>query len=216
MDCLRPRRFAWIIAVSWASLAAGLQVDDFALLDQHGERHELNAYFAGPQAGGTAAKAVVLMVQGNGCPVVRNALADLRAVRTAYEEQGVVFLMINSNLQDNAETIRGEADEFGIDLPILVDEAQQVGMGLALTRTAEVLVLDRSRQVAYRGPINDRLSYERQRAAAQHHYLAQALDAVLAGQKPAIEAKGAIGCLINFPARLESKQAAHPSAHAAH
>ena len=199
---------AWI-AVLWAPAAVALQVDDFALRDHRGDLHRLDGY--------ADASAVVLMVQGNGCPVVRNALPDLRTVRGRYEGQGVVFLMINSNLQDTAETIRAEAEEFGIDLPILVDEAQEVGLVLELTRTAEVLVLDALRQVAYRGPINDRLSYERQRAAAQHHYLADALDAVLAGDVPALAVKDAIGCLINFPARSDADQApATQHAHAAH
>ena len=195
-------------ACCWAPVGAALQVDDFALLDQRGEKHELGAY--------ADAKAVVLMVQGNGCPVVRNALPDLRAVRTKYERLGVAFLMINSNLQDRTETIRAEAEEFGIDFPILVDETQEVGTSLALTRTAEVLVLDPMRHIAYRGPINDRLSYERQRAAAQHHYLADALDAVLAGEKPAIEAKDAIGCLINFTQHDADQAAERRNAHAAH
>ena len=204
------RLLRWIVVTGlWTPVAAALQVDDFALRDQRGDLHDLGGY--------ADAKAVVLMVQGNGCPVVRNALPDLRAVQARYEGQGVVFLMVNSNLQDRAETIRAEAEEFGIDLPILVDETQEVGMALALTRTAEVLVLDPSRQVVYRGPINDRLSYERQRAAAQHHYLADALDAVLAGDRPAIASKDAIGCLINFPARRDAGQAAaaqhHHTAH---
>ena len=207
------RFLPWIVVAGlWTPPALALQalqVDDFALRDQRGDLHELGSY--------ADAKAVVLMVQGNGCPVVRNALPDLRAVRERYEAQGVAFLMLNSNLQDRAETIRAEAEEFGIDFPILVDETQQVGMALALTRTAEVLVLDSSRQVAYRGPVNDRLSYERQRAAAQHHYLADALDAVLAGDKPAIAAKDAIGCLINFPARRDADPAgAAQHHHAAH
>ena len=200
---------AWIAVGLWAPMAIALQVDDFALRDHRGDLHQLGSY--------ADASAVVLVVQGNGCPVVRNALPDLRAVRSRYEGQGVVFLMINSNLQDTAETIRAEAEEFGIDLPVLVDEAQEAGLALELTRTAEVLLLDASRQVAYRGPINDRLSYERQRAAAQHHYLADALDAVLAGDRPAVAVKDAIGCLINFPARRDADQApAAQHAHAAH
>ena len=195
-------RYALVLSALLAVPAFALTVEDFALRDHLGVDHRLYSY--------ADADAVVLMVQGNGCPVVRNALIDLRAVRERFAERNVAFLMINSNLQDRTETIRAEANEWGIDLPILVDESQQIGERLALTRTAEVLVLDANWQLAYRGPINDRLSYERQRATAQHHYLADALDAVLAGETPAIEAKGAIGCLINFPAR-RTGQTAKPS-----
>lgn len=177
-----------------APFAAAKRVDNFTLLDHRGEAHELYYY--------SDARAVVLMVQGNGCPVVRNALPDLSKVRAQYEDQGVRFLMINSNLQDSRETIAAEAAEWNIDLPILDDDAQLVGESLEFTRTAEVLVVNPDGwQLAYRGPINDRLDYERQKEAADHHYLADALDAVLGGTAPNIEAKGAVGCLINFPER---------------
>ena len=186
-------------AVMLAATVAAMPVGNFTLTDHVGNRHELYGH--------GDAKAIVLMVQGNGCPVVRNALIDLAAVRERFRGDSVRFLMINSNLQDHHESIRAEAEEWGIDLPILVDGAQEVGEALALTRTAEVLVIDtRSWAIAYRGPINDRLVYERQRESADNHYVADAVAAVLAGERPAVDSIAAIGCLINFPARQQESQ----------
>lgn len=171
-----------------------MPVSNFALIDQLGETHEL---FDGGNA-----RVVVLIVQGNGCPVVRNALIDLASVRERFEGEPVRFLMINSNLQDDQESIRDEAEEWGIDLPILVDKVQKVGEALAFTRTAEALVIDtRSRSLAYRGPLNDRLVYERQRQKADNHYVVDAVTAVLAGERPVVGSVAAIGCLINFSGR---------------
>ncbi len=181
-------------AAMMAATAAAMPVRNFTLADHTGVPHELYRH--------EDAKAVVVMVQGNGCPVVRNALIDLAGVREQFRGEPVRFLMINSNLQDDRESIRAEAEEWDIDLPILVDGTQEVGEALALNRTAEVLVIDtRSWTIAYRGPVNDRLVYERQREAADNHYLVDALRAVLAGERPTIDAVAAIGCLINFPAR---------------
>ena len=172
-----------------------MRVDNFMLLDQDGKAHELYYY--------SDASAVVLIVQGNGCPIVRNALPDYRAVSDVYAERGVRFLMINSNLQDHRESIAAEAREWDIPYPILVDEAQLVGESLGLTRTAEVMVIDPRRwEMVYRGAVNDRLTYERQKEAASEHYLREALDAVLAGDAVAFEegnASAAKGCLINLP-----------------
>jgi len=180
-----------------AASAWGMSVANFTLTDHQGKVHELRDHHD--------AKAVVIMIQGNGCPIVRNALIDLREVRERFEGEPVRFLMLNSNLQDDADSIRDEADEWDIDLPILVDETQEVGLSLALTRTAEMLVIDtRSWRIAYRGPINDRLVYERQRAAADHHYVVDAVQAVLAGERPAVETVDAIGCLINFSGASDS------------
>lgn len=184
---------AAILAVS----VPALPVSDFSLADQAGKTHAL--------FGDENAKVVVLMVQGNGCPVVRNALIDLAAVRERFQGDSVRFLMINSNLQDDRESIREEAEEWSIDLPILIDETQDVGEALALTRTAEAFVIDaRSRSIAYRGPINDRLVYERQRREADHHYVIDAVTAVLAGEEPVVKSVAAIGCLINFSSRAET------------
>ena len=172
-----------------------MRVDNFMLLDQEGQAHELYYY--------SDAAAIVLIVQGNGCPIVRNALPDYRAISDAYADRNVRFLMINSNLQDGRETIAAEAREWGIPYPILVDEEQLVGESLGLTRTAEVLVIDPRRwEIAYRGAVNDRLTYERQKQTASEHYLRDALDAVLAGDAVAAAdsaARAAKGCLINLP-----------------
>ena len=185
-----------VVALVMASAALAERVDNFVLLDHTGDAHELHYY--------SDRDAVVLMVQGNGCPVVRNALPDLRAVREQFSDANVEFLMINSNLQDYRVSIAAEAEEWGIDLPILDDDSQLIGESLGLTRTAEVFVIDTDDwSVAYRGPINDRLSYERQKKEASKHFVADALNAVLAGEEPSITSEDAIGCLINFPGEKE-------------
>ena len=175
-----------------APALGGDRVDNFMLLDHRGDAHELY-YFAD-------APAVVLIVQGNGCPIVRNALSDYRALSDAYAPKGVEFLMLNANLQDGRATIAAEAEEWGIPYPVLVDETQLVAESLDLTRTAEVLVIDPDGwRIAYRGPINDRLAYERQKQSASEHYVRDALDAVIAGGEPAVASRDAMGCLINLP-----------------
>ena len=108
--------------------AYAVRVDNFVLLDQEGDAYEL--YYD------TDASAVVIMVQGNGCPIVRNVLTDYKALRDQYQDQGVNFWMLNSNLQDNRASIKKEADEWAIDFPILVDETQLIGESLNLVRTA--------------------------------------------------------------------------------
>ena len=173
--------------------AYAVRVDNFVLLDQEGDAHEL--YYD------TDASAIVIMVQGNGCPIVRNVLTDYKALRDQYQDRGVNFLMLNSNLQDNRASIKKEADEWAIDFPILVDETQLIGESLNLVRTAEVLIIDPNGwQVVYRGPLNDRLDYERQRNEANEHYARDALDAMLSGEGQAIKVaqREGIGCLINF------------------
>jgi hypothetical protein len=181
-----------------SSFVMAERVDNFRLLDQNHSSHELYYH--------KNAKAVVLMVTMNGCPIVRNLLPDLRDIRTQFGDN-VEFMLINSSLQDTYSSIRQEVSEFAIDFPVLVDDTQLIGEALQLDRSAEVLVIDTSDwSLVYRGPVNDRVGYETQRNDAKQNYLADALSAVIAG-KPVDEPKRqAFGCIINFPER-EQKSA---------
>jgi peroxiredoxin len=173
---------------------ATTRVDNFRLLDQHRQSHELHYY--------DDASAIVLMVHMNGCPIVRNLITDFRAVRDAYADRGVEFMMINPSLQDTRQAILEEAEAFGIDLPVLVDETQLVGEALGVERSAEVFVIDPADwTIAYRGPLNDRVGYETQKREAEEHYLADALDSLLAGEPVAEPRRDALGCIIHFPER---------------
>mgnify|MGYP001207409703 FL=1 len=170
------------------------RIENFVLLDHHGDAH--NLYYHRDKS------AVVIMIQGNGCPIVRNALTDYKALRDTYADQGVHFMMLNANLQDQRSTILAEAEKFGIDMPILHDETQLIGESLNLVRTTEVLVIDpKNWQIVYRGPINDRQVYERQKAEASNHYAADAIANVLANQPVTVANRDTMGCLINFAQR---------------
>jgi hypothetical protein len=143
----------------------------------------------------------VLFVQGNGCPIARGALPALRAAREEFAPQGVVFWMLNANTQDDREAVAKEAEAWGIDLPVLLDDAQLVARGLGITRTAEAIVIDpRGWRIVYRGPVDDGLHYEAQRPV-RHHWLRDALRAHLEGRSIDTPVRDATGCLIHFPER---------------
>jgi peroxiredoxin len=147
---------------------------DFELQDQHGSYHNLDEY--------RDRELLVMYVQGVGCPIARIALPNYREVRDLYQDKNIEFLMFNANIQDDINRINREAEEFGIDFPILKDEGQALAKALGVERTAEVFVIDtQTQQVLFRGPINDQLGYETQRNEADEEYLKDALDTILAG-----------------------------------
>src|SRR4051812_28905576 len=149
------------------------RVDNFELADQNFDSHELYRL--------KDAKAVVLYTQMNGCPIVRNTVATYKALRDEYRAKGVEFLMINSSLADDRKSIAAEAKEWGFDdVPILIDSNQLVGESLGVTRTAEVFVIDpKTWRVVYRGPVDDRVVYERQKAKADKTWAKDALDGLI-------------------------------------
>jgi peroxiredoxin len=182
----------------WA-IAPGSKVPDFRLTDHRGQQHRL--YDLSQQ------KAVVIMIQGNGCPIVRQALPWLQEVQERYRARGVEFLLLNSNLQDTAESIAKEAQEFSIAFPILVDQKQKIGETLGVERTSEVFVIEpRTWKLVYRGPMDDRLHYERQRPPTKL-YLTDALDALIAGKPVQVTTADGVGCIVNFPERAKRRRA---------
>ncbi len=193
---MRLLKFLSLLLLSWSAnaLEPGSRVDNFRLLDHRGISHEL--HYLSDQ------KAVVLMVHGNGCPIVRQALPALRAARERFADRGVSFLLLNANAQDDRAAIAAEVSEFGIDLPVLRDETQLIAESLGVTRTAEVFVIDpRTWTLLYRGPVDDRLAYGAQKPSASSRYLEDVLEATLAGKPAPVSRVEPVGCLVDFPKR---------------
>ncbi|GAB5451923.1 MAG: redoxin domain-containing protein [Halioglobus sp.] len=194
MQTLKLGLAAIVTSLLLSAPALAEKIGDFSLLDHTGKFHQLSWY--GDQ------KAVVLFVQGNGCPIVRNGAPTLKAIRDAYEDKGVTFFMLNPQPQDTRDSIAKEAEEFGYEMPILLDKGQLVAESLGVDRTAETFIINPATlEVLYHGPVDDRLGYETQKPEAKNHYLKDALDAVLAGEEIAGNNPEAPGCLVSFPAR---------------
>jgi hypothetical protein len=181
-------------AKSGPSTAAEEVVRDFALLDHQGAFRHLYYHANDPET-----RAIVLFVQGNGCPLVRKRVPELKRLRESYAGKGVRFWMINANAQDTREEVAKEAAEFGIDVPILMDSAQLVARDLGISRTGEAIVIDPNGwRIRYRGAIDDRLSFESAKPVAQREYLKDALEAALAGDEIKVAKTKAPGCAITF------------------
>lgn len=171
--------------------AVPFKVPDFRLLDHTGASHQLSRY--------ADAQAVVLVYGGNGCPIVRQSVPALNALRDTYTPRGVLFAMVNANSQDGREDILREAEEFAINMPILLDTGQSLTRVFGVDRTATALViLPETREVVFRGAINDRFGYGTAKPEASHHWLRDAIEAVLAGRIPNPAETDARGCVITL------------------
>ncbi len=172
-----------------ASAPKAQEVGDFSLLDQKGRFHELRRV--------DGARAVVLMIAGNGCPVVRQNAAKLKALRDKFPQ--VQFLMLNANPQDDRASILEESNEFGFGVPVLKDETQMVASSLGVKRTAEVIAISaKDWTVFYRGALDDQMVQGAVKAAVREPYLENALRAFLDGKEVAPASTVAAGCLVHY------------------
>lgn len=169
---------------------SGTRVDNFMLADQQGVGQELYYFKHNP--------AVVILTTEPGDKLSEKAIAEVEAMRAAYEKQGVVFFGLNSS--DKGRDAPLGALKKADTLPVLTDDLQLVGRSLGVTQTGEVFVIDpKTWKVAYHGPVAD--SKNKQAS------LSVALDAVLAGQSaPVVEASIKGGATINFPDRKRAAE----------
>lgn len=171
------------------------EIGDFGLFTHEGDFFHLYYHENDPQV-----KAIVLFVQGNGCPLVRKRIPHIANLSKKYAAKGIKFLMLNSSYQDTREDVIEEAKEYKFPVPVLIDEDQLVGEMLDLKRTTETLLIDTSDwKIKFRGPIDDRLNYEKELPVAKNSYLEDALTSFLSGSPIKLTSAPVKGCKISFP-----------------
>lgn len=142
-------------------------------------------------------KAVVVFFTSNGCPYAVDyepRISDL-AKQFADNDQ-VALIGVNSNLipEDSLEAMADRAAKVGFTFPYLKDEKQALGKAWGAVRTPEFFVLDANREVVYMGALDDNPNAEK----ATVNYVQEAVEAVLAGQKPEVQETPPIGCTIRY------------------
>ncbi len=167
------------------------EVNNFALLDQRGQMHELR------RVGGHA---VVLFFTANGCPVARQNVSKLKTLRDLYADRGVSIFMVNSSSGDDRKSISKEASDLGVwFLPVLKDDTQGVARHLGVGRTGETLVIrTKDWSIAYRGAIDDQMVEGAQKPQPTERYLEDALNDVLEGRPVRQPRTVARGCVLTL------------------
>ena len=167
--------------------ASGPQrVDDFELSDQN--------YIARHLYKMASDKAVVLISYAAGDPAFRADAPAYAALKAAYADKGVEFLIIDPRLGDTREKLDADKAAAGLGIPVLFDYEQLVGENLSLTRAAEVLVVNpRDWSIAFRGPV----------ASGSTR---RALDSLIAGQPVGLAAQTARGGAIAYPPKASFAQ----------
>ncbi len=139
---------------------------------------------------------VVVAFVGSECPLARLYAHRLKELARVHAAHSIAFVGVNSNLQDSLEEIERSTKELAIPFPVLKDPGHRLADALGATRTPEVFVLDRQRQVRYRGRIDDQYGIGYARQKPQRDDLAIALKSLRAGEAVAVPHTEAMGCLI--------------------
>lgn len=170
---------ACVLAALPAFSIAAERVGDFSLLDQQGYNHSMNRY--------SDHAAIAFLVQANDSDAVASAVPAFNALKSEFGEQGIEFMMINPMGRYNRDAVQDKVEEYGVDIPVLMDDARMISEALGIERAGEVFLYDPVKfTVNYRGTI------EGARAA---------LTETVAGKAVSVAEIATTGEEINFPER---------------
>jgi peroxiredoxin len=147
------------------------------------------------------AKGFIVVFTCNGCPYAVAYQDRIIELDKKYKTLGYPVIAINPNdidlkAEDSLEGMKKRAREKGFTFPYLKDAEYEVFKTYGATRTPHIYVLSKERGdliVKYIGTIDD--NYQ-DASSVQEPYLANAVDALLAGNDPDPNSTKAIGCTI--------------------
>ncbi len=147
------------------------------------------------------AKGFVVIFTCNHCPYSKAYEDRIIALDKEYKYKGYPVIAINPNNprdypEDSYENMKKRADEKGFTFPYLVDAGQRIYPQYGATKTPHVYLLqkeDGKNIVKYIGAIDDN---HKNASQVKNHFLADAIDALLAGREIENKTTKAIGCSI--------------------
>ena len=159
-------------------------------------------------------RATVVCVAGAGCPVAKKYGPTLVELEQRYRDHGVGFLLVNPDANESPERVKASFDalrQSGFAGRYVHDKAGDLARRLGVTSSTEVFVLDGALTLVYRGAINDQYGLGYALPAPRRSFLAEAIDATLAGNAPGVVATTAPGCVLDFKATAAKDAAAAPA-----
>ena len=146
---------------------------------------------------------LVVMFICNHCPYVKHIDAGLVSFARDYADKSVAIVAISSNSvethpDDGFEKMAEEKKKIGYSFPYLYDPTQEVAKAYEAACTPDFFVFDKERKLQYRGQFDDSRPRTESPAPVTGRDLRAAVDALLAGEKPAAVQKPSIGCNIKW------------------
>ncbi len=138
------------------------------------------------------AKATAFIFTSTECPISNIYTTRIKEMAKDYRPRGAQFFLVNSNTGDTLERVSQDAKLRGFTFPVIKDEGTKLADRLGARCTPEVIILDATGEMRYRGRIDD--NKDRTRVVRQD--AKEALEAVLTGKPVKVPRTLAMGCAI--------------------
>ncbi len=170
---------------------------DFKLSGADGKEYSLSDY---------KGKTVVLEWVNYDCPFVKKhySVNNMQNLQKKYTEQGVVWLSICSSAPGNqghftVEVINQRMKEAKASpTAYLIDESGTVGKLYGAKTTPHMFIINAKGALVYNGAIDSIKSTKSDDIAKADNYVAQALDALLAGKELPVSNNKSYGCGVKY------------------
>lgn len=174
-------------------LPLGTPAPDFSLINVDSQMVSLGDFKGAP--------ALLVMFICNHCPFVKHVADQLAQLGHEYMQRGAAIVAISSNdvaahPADSPEQMVAEAEERGYVFAYLYDETQEVAKAYHAACTPDFFLFDADQKLVYRGQLDS--SRPDSGIPVTGEDLRTALDAVLAGKKPAENQRASLGCNIKW------------------
>ncbi|MEO5674409.1 MAG: thioredoxin family protein [Chitinophagales bacterium] len=173
----------------------GDSVKDFKLKNVDGNMVSLADY--------QEAKGFIVVFTCNHCPYAKAYEQRIIDLDKKFKSQGFPVIAISPNdpkvvPDDSFEKMMARAKEKNYSFPYLLDETQEVAKQFGAMKTPHVFIFNSSSngyKVQYIGAIDDNTEDPEQ---VKHHYVEDAVNALLKGEKVPVTETKAIGCTIKW------------------
>ena len=144
-------------------------------------------------------KAVVIVMRESGCPISEKYGPVLSDIEKKYSKKNIKFIYNYVGTLDRKNKAQSDLKKFNFQGSYVVDSKFQIADALNAQTTTEVFVLDATRRLVYRGPVNDQFHLLKTKINPKNHYLKQILNQIIKGETLDMKALPAPGCVISRP-----------------
>lgn len=180
-----------------AAIEIGQQAPAFTATDSNGKTHSLSDF---------SGKIVVLEWNNPECPYVVKHYdsKNMQSLQEKYTAQDVVWLTVNSGAEGKQGHMTPEqanayiAQHGGKATAYLLDTNGMVGKAYGATVTPHMFIIDGNGTLIYNGGIDDNNSAKIETIEGATNYVANALDALMAGEPVEVATSQPYGCGVKY------------------
>lgn len=176
-----------------AESGIGRTVTPLAWRDLRGRRGQLGRV--------GAKRGLVVALTDTTCPLTQKYGPSLKRTAAECVERGLEFVLLNTSEGEGREELAAWIAEHEFAAPYIHDPSGELARELGAVTTTDCFLLDREGRLVYRGALDDQYGLGYTLDAPRERYLHDAIDALLEGRTPAVQATWAPGCVLGLEPR---------------